>query len=68
MLDSIDVTVRISKAAELVDRHLQSIRVAKKITQKVEGQLSNTQNEFFLRQQVKSNQHSVGIELSNSYQ
>lgn len=31
---------------------VQSIRVAEKITQKVEGQLSKTQKEFFLRQQV----------------
>ncbi|KAL4574769.1 hypothetical protein LXL04_021607 [Taraxacum kok-saghyz] len=28
MLDSVDVKVRLSKATELVDRHLQSIRVA----------------------------------------
>lgn len=30
----------------------QSIRVAEKITQKVEGQLSKTQKEYLLRQQV----------------
>ncbi|KAG6399222.1 hypothetical protein SASPL_140698 [Salvia splendens] len=52
MLDSVDVKVRLSKATELVDRHLQSIRVAEKITQKVEGQLSKSQKEFLLRQQV----------------
>lgn len=32
----------------------QSIRVAEKITQKVEGQLSKSQKEFLLRQQVIS--------------
>ncbi|TXG51272.1 hypothetical protein EZV62_023796 [Acer yangbiense] len=52
MLDSVDLKVRLSKATELVDRHLQSIRVAEKITQKVEGQLSKSQKEFLLRQQV----------------
>lgn len=31
---------------------MQSIRVAEKITQKVEGQLSKSQKEFLLRQQV----------------
>ncbi|PPD75823.1 hypothetical protein GOBAR_DD27251 [Gossypium barbadense] len=51
MLDSVDPKVRLSKATELVDRHLQSIRVAEKITQKVEGQLSKSQKEFLLRQQ-----------------
>ncbi|GJX95890.1 lon protease homolog 2, peroxisomal-like protein isoform X2 [Tanacetum coccineum] len=51
MLDSVDVKVRLSKATELVDRHLQSIRVAEKITKKVEGQLSKSQKEYLLRQQ-----------------
>ncbi|RYQ81031.1 hypothetical protein Ahy_Scaffold1g107046 isoform D [Arachis hypogaea] len=79
MLDSVDPKVRLSKATELVDRHLQvsyriydasygfdfplfvfhsafvhcqqSIRVAEKISQKVEGQLSKSQKEFLLRQQ-----------------
>ncbi|KAL6579003.1 hypothetical protein OROMI_009219 [Orobanche minor] len=54
MLDSVDVKVRLSKATELVDRHLQSIRVAEKITQKVEGQLSKSQKEFLLRQQMRA--------------
>ncbi|KAL4564535.1 hypothetical protein LXL04_028599 [Taraxacum kok-saghyz] len=31
MLDSVDVKVRLSKATELVDRHLHSIRVAENI-------------------------------------
>uniref|UniRef100_A0A6N2K5D8 Lon N-terminal domain-containing protein n=1 Tax=Salix viminalis TaxID=40686 RepID=A0A6N2K5D8_SALVM len=54
MLDSVELKVRLSKATELVDRHLQSIRVAEKITQKVEGQLSKSQKEFLLRQQMQS--------------
>ncbi|KAH0470287.1 hypothetical protein IEQ34_000010 [Dendrobium chrysotoxum] len=57
MLDSVDLKVRLSKATELVDRHLQSIRVAEKITQKVEGQLSKSQKEFLLRQQAYSVSH-----------
>ncbi|XP_047325247.1 lon protease homolog 2, peroxisomal-like isoform X2 [Impatiens glandulifera] len=60
MLDSVDVKVRLSKATELVDRHLQSIRVAEKITQKVEGQLSKTQKEFFLRQQMRAIKEELG--------
>ncbi|KAI5410217.1 hypothetical protein KIW84_055633 [Lathyrus oleraceus] len=34
MLDSVGPKLRLSKAVELVDRHLQSIRAAEKITQK----------------------------------
>ncbi|KAI5655831.1 hypothetical protein M9H77_33018 [Catharanthus roseus] len=60
MLDSVDVKVRISKATELVDRHLQSIRVAEKITQKVEGQLSKSQKEFLLRQQMRAIKEELG--------
>ncbi|XP_042020903.1 lon protease homolog 2, peroxisomal-like isoform X1 [Salvia splendens] len=60
MLDSVDVKVRLSKATELVDRHLQSIRVAEKITQKVEGQLSKSQKEFLLRQQMRAIREELG--------
>ncbi|XAR70586.1 Endopeptidase La [Bertholletia excelsa] len=60
MLDSVDVKDRLSKATELIDRHLQSIRVAEKITQKVEGQLSKTQKEFFLRQQMRAIKEELG--------
>ncbi|KAJ7952624.1 Lon protease-like 2, peroxisomal [Quillaja saponaria] len=60
MLDSVDIKVRLSKATELVDRHLQSIRVAEKITQKVEGQLSKSQKEFLLRQQMRAIKEELG--------
>nr|GLL48652.1 ATP-dependent Lon protease [Ipomoea trifida] len=60
MLDSVDVKIRLSKATELVDRHLQSIRVAEKITQKVEGQLSKSQKEFLLRQQMRAIKEELG--------
>ncbi|XP_050223145.1 lon protease homolog 2, peroxisomal [Mercurialis annua] len=60
MLDSIDLKVRLSKATELVDRHLQSIRVAEKISQKVEGQLSKSQKEFLLRQQMRAIKEELG--------
>ncbi|KAK1307360.1 hypothetical protein QJS10_CPA10g01058 [Acorus calamus] len=60
MLDSVDLKVRLSKANELVERHLQSIRVAEKITQKVEGQLSKSQKEFLLRQQMRAIKEELG--------
>ncbi|KAH7692816.1 ATP-dependent Lon protease protein [Dioscorea alata] len=60
MLDSVDLKVRLSKATELVERHLQSIRVAEKITQKVEGQLSKSQKEFLLRQQMRAIKEELG--------
>ncbi|KEH31576.1 putative endopeptidase La [Medicago truncatula] len=60
MLDSVGPKLRLSKATELVDRHLQSIRVAEKITQKVEGQLSKSQKEFLLRQQMRAIKEELG--------
>ncbi|WCJ20733.1 lon protease 2 [Euphorbia peplus] len=60
MLDSVDLKIRLSKATELVDRHLQSIRVAEKISQKVEGQLSKSQKEFLLRQQMRAIKEELG--------
>ncbi|GAB4834663.1 hypothetical protein Ancab_032926 [Ancistrocladus abbreviatus] len=60
MLDSVDLKVRLLKATELVDKHLQSIRVAEKITQKVEGQLSKSQREFLLRQQMRAIKEELG--------
>ncbi|KAL5206819.1 hypothetical protein ABZP36_035028 [Zizania latifolia] len=60
MLDSVDLKARLSKATELVDRHLQSILVAEKITQKVEGQLSKSQKEFLLRQQMRAIKEELG--------
>lgn len=60
MLDSVDLKARLSKATELVERHLQSIRVAEKITQKVEGQLSKSQKEFLLRQQMRAIKEELG--------
>jgi ATP-dependent Lon protease len=60
MLDSVDLKVRLSKATELVDRHLQSILVAEKITQKVEGQLSKSQKESLLRKQMRAIKEELG--------
>nr|KAJ0201221.1 hypothetical protein LSAT_V11C600324090 [Lactuca sativa] len=60
MLDAVDVKVRLLKATELVDRHLQSIRVAEKITKKVEGQLSKSQKEYLLRQQMRAIKEELG--------
>ncbi|KAK8703198.1 hypothetical protein V6N13_021524 [Hibiscus sabdariffa] len=60
MLNSVDPKVRLSKATELVDRHLQSIRVAEKITKKVEVQLSKSQKEYLLRQQMRAIKEELG--------
>ncbi|XP_057872733.2 lon protease homolog 2, peroxisomal isoform X1 [Cryptomeria japonica] len=60
MLDAVDLKLRLTKSIELVNRHLQTIRVAEKISQKVEGQLSKSQKEFLLRQQMRAIKEELG--------
>uniref|UniRef100_A0A0C9RT00 Lon protease homolog 2, peroxisomal n=1 Tax=Wollemia nobilis TaxID=56998 RepID=A0A0C9RT00_9CONI len=60
MLDAVDLKVRLTKATDIVNRHLQTIRVAEKISQKVEGQLSKSQKEFLLRQQMRAIKEELG--------
>ncbi|XP_042464179.1 lon protease homolog 2, peroxisomal-like isoform X2 [Zingiber officinale] len=47
-------------AMELISLLEQSIRVAEKITQKVEGQLSKSQREFLLKQQMRAIKEELG--------
>ncbi|KAH7285936.1 hypothetical protein KP509_33G051800 [Ceratopteris richardii] len=60
MLDAVDLKQRFTKAIEIMTRHLQTLRVAEKISQKVEGQLSKSQKEFLLRQQMRAIKEELG--------
>ncbi|EFJ18433.1 hypothetical protein SELMODRAFT_444435, partial [Selaginella moellendorffii] len=60
MLDAVDIKQRLVKATEIITRHLQTIKVAEKISQKVEGNLSKSQKEFLLRQQMKAIKEELG--------
>ncbi|EFJ24358.1 hypothetical protein SELMODRAFT_150045 [Selaginella moellendorffii] len=60
MLDAVDLKQRLVKATEIITRHLQTIKVAEKISQKVEGNLSKSQKEFLLRQQMKAIKEELG--------
>ncbi|KAJ7560525.1 hypothetical protein O6H91_04G133700 [Diphasiastrum complanatum] len=60
MLDAVDLKRRLSKATEIVTRHLQTLKVVEKISQKVEGQLSKSQKEYLLRQQMKAIKEELG--------
>ncbi|GMH26746.1 hypothetical protein Nepgr_028589 [Nepenthes gracilis] len=60
MLNSVDLKVRLSKAIEYIDRHLQSIRVVKKILKAVEVQLSMSQSKFLLRPQMRAIKEKLG--------
>jgi len=59
MLDAVDLRLRLSKATEIVTRHLQTIRVAERISAKVDGHLSKSQKEN-LRQQIRIIKEELG--------
>ncbi|EFJ35221.1 hypothetical protein SELMODRAFT_405160 [Selaginella moellendorffii] len=61
MLDGVDLKQRLVKATEIITRHLQTIKVAEKISQKVEGNLSKSQKEFLLRQQISSEERELDL-------
>ncbi|CAM6024153.1 unnamed protein product [Sphagnum balticum] len=59
MLDAVDLRKRLSKAIEIITRHVQALRVAEKISSKVEGQLSKSQKSV-LRQQIRAITDELG--------
>ncbi|KAG0567378.1 hypothetical protein M758_7G147500 [Ceratodon purpureus] len=59
MLDAVDLRQRLSKATEIVARHLQTIKVAEKLSAKVDGQLSKNQKEV-LRHQIRAIKEELG--------
>jgi ATP-dependent Lon protease len=59
MLDAVDLRQRLLKATEIITRHLQTLRVAEKISMKVEGNLSKSQKDV-LRQQIRAIKDELG--------
>ncbi|CAM6013419.1 unnamed protein product [Sphagnum balticum] len=59
MLDAVDLRQRLLKATEIITHHLQTLRVAEKISMKVEGHLSKSQKDV-LRQQIRAIKDELG--------
>lgn len=62
VLETFDLQHRIDKALMLLKKELDLSRLQNSITQKIEGSISKTQREFFLREQLKTIKKELGLE------
>src|SRR5579859_2963509 len=60
VLEQIDVRVRLEFVHKHLARELELIELRNKIQSQVQGQLSQTQREFYLREQLKAIQNELG--------
>ncbi|HAZ15337.1 MAG: endopeptidase La [Chlamydiae bacterium GWC2_50_10] len=68
VLSTFDLHGRIDKALTLLKKELDVSRLQNSITQKIEGSLSKTQREFFLREQLKAIKKELGLEKDEKSQ
>jgi len=60
LLEEIDVAARLRSLAEILARELQVISLGTKIQSQVHSELSRSQRDYFLRQQLKAIQDELG--------
>ena len=64
ILDEVDVKVRLEKATVIINREIQRIELGEKIQSDVQDEISKTQREYYLREQLKAIQKELGEEGS----
>ncbi|NNM42893.1 MAG: endopeptidase La [Chlamydiae bacterium] len=62
VLEAFDLEKRIDKALALLKKELDLSKLQNSINQKIEGSISKTQREFFLREQLKTIKKELGLE------
>ena len=62
VLETYDLQGRIDKALLLLKKELDLSKLQNSINQKIEGTISKTQREFFLREQLKTIKKELGLE------
>ncbi|MGM0440384.1 MAG: endopeptidase La [Chlamydiota bacterium] len=62
VLETFDIRDRVEKALTLLNKEIDLSKLQKNINQKIETSLSETQREFFLREQLKTIKKELGIE------
>ncbi len=60
ILACLDLKTRLQKVLELVEQQLSILELSHKITSQVQGEMSKTQREFYLRQQLKAIKEELG--------
>ena len=62
VLDELDIKVRLEKATVVVNREIQRIELGEKIQSDVQDEISKSQREYYLREQLKAIQKELGEE------
>lgn len=60
ILERIDVMERLEKATFILNQYLQKLEISSKIQNEVQGEISKSQREYFLREQLKAIRKELG--------
>lgn len=60
VLETSELTQRMRKVLELLTRQLEVLKLSNKISSQVKGEMSKTQREYYLRQQLKAIKEELG--------
>jgi hypothetical protein len=65
ILEELDIYQRIEKSTVIVNREIQRLELSEKIQTDVQDEISKSQREYYLRQQMKAIQKELGDDESN---
>lgn len=60
ILELVDVQIRLEKAIFILNEYLQKLEISSKIQNEVQGEISKSQREYFLREQMKAIRRELG--------
>ncbi len=60
VLETIELVARMRRVLELLSRQLEVLKLSNKISLQVKGEMSKTQREYYLRQQMKAIKEELG--------
>ena len=60
ILETVELISRMRRVLELLSRQLEVLKLSNKITSQVKGEMSKTQREYYLRQQLKAIKDELG--------
>lgn len=60
ILETVELVARMRRVLELLSRQLEVLKLSNKISSQVKGEMSKTQREYYLRQQMKAIKDELG--------
>jgi ATP-dependent Lon protease len=60
VFETLDLKERLKKVLELINRQFEVLKLSNKINSQVKGEMSKTQREYYLRQQLKAIKDELG--------